>query len=241
MICENAIGLDHSSPDWDHIYRYLRPDKTWKAFCGDYSNFDQRMGAQLLEEAWKLIIVICLSSVKYPKEVFRLLVGLTMECIYICVNYFGDFLIISGTNPSGHALTVVINSIVNSIYIRLAWLAIFSDLDDFDEHVRLIVYGDDNVVSVHPRFQRQFNLVTVSNALAMFGVVYGDAAKTGILKEFNSWDEITFLKRYFVEDAELGCILAPIELASVHKMLIIGVDNKKVCSEERLEIGRAHV
>lgn len=234
LVCENAIGLDHSSPDWDHIYKHLRPGEGWRAFCGDYSNFDQRMGAQILEFAWMIVIRVCLMSTRYPKGIYRLLIGLVTECIYLWTNFFGDLFILSGSNPSGHALTVVINSIVNSLYMRLAWLCIFGDLNHFSHAVRLIVYGDDNVVSVHPDYQDKFNLVSVSAALAHFGIVYGDAAKTGVLQPFNDWSEITFLKRKFVVDELEGIVKAPLELASIHKMLLIGVDNRKVPYQDRL-------
>lgn len=231
---ENAIGIDHNGPDWDKIYAYLRVDSEWKAFCGDYSNYDQRMGAQLLECAWEVVIYFCLLSIRYPLNCSRILYGLVTECVYLCINFFGDLLMINGTNPSGHALTVVINSIANSIYLRVAWLVIFGDLQEFTENVRVIVYGDDNVVSVSPAYQNRFNLVTVSEALSQFGVVYGDAAKTGVLQPFTPWDEITFLKRRFVVDESEGIVKSPIEKASIDKMLLIGIDNRKVPSEERM-------
>jgi hypothetical protein len=123
--------------------------------------------------------------------------------VYVLVNFFGDLLILNGTNPSGHALTVVINSICNSLYMRYAWLSIFGTLDGFDEYVRLMTYGDDNCVSVHEKYQDKFNQVTVTAALAAVGVVYTDAKKTGeAAPPFCEPDDVSFLKRGFRKTIE---------------------------------------
>lgn len=231
---EAAIGMDATGPDWDDIHDYLYPSADWKVFCGDYSNYDQRMSGVLLLAAWNILIELAKLSGQYPLVALRIMFGLAIECVYVTVNFFGDLIILNGTNPSGHALTVVINSICNSIYMRYAWLSIFGTLDGFDECVRLMTYGDDNCVSVHRKYWERFNQVTVTAALAKVGVVYTDAKKTGnAAPPFCEEADVSFLKRGF-RRAEEGFWAAPLERASIEKMLIIGVQSGKVQEGDRL-------
>lgn len=229
---EAAIGMDASGPDWDDIAEYLfQPG--WKVFCGDYSNYDQRMGASVMLYAWQILIDIAILSKNYPTVAIRIMWVLAIECCYCVVNFFGDLICLNGSNPSGHGLTVVINSICNSLYLRIAWYDIFGNLDGFLEFVRLMTYGDDNIVSVHPKYQNQFNQITVTKALAKYGIVYTDAQKTGIAEPFCTAERTSFLKRGFVK-SEHGFWSAPLEIASIHKMLIIGNDSGKVPEGDRL-------
>jgi hypothetical protein len=231
FVSEAAVGMDATGPDWDDIREHVLIDG-WKTFCGDYSNYDQRQSASLMERCWLILIDLAMKSGNFSQTSRVIMVGLYHECIYCLVNFFGDIFYLNGTNPSGHAATVVINSIANSLYIRFAWLRIFGSLDDFDENVRMMTYGDDNIVSVSPAFQEKFNQVTVSSALGSVGVIYTDAQKTGNMTPFVDFSEISFLKRKFVQ---VGYGYAsPLEMASIHKMLLIGVQKSEVNVKDRL-------
>jgi len=230
---EAAIGMDATGPDWDDIHDHIFKDG-WKVFCGDYSNYDQRMGSSIMMKAWWILIEIARMSGNYPSVAVRIMWVLAVECCYCTVNFFGDLICLNGSNPSGHGLTVVINSICNSLYMRVAYYDIIGSLDGFSIFVRLMTYGDDNIISVHPAMQEKFNQVTVTKALAKYGIVYTDAQKTGAAaKPFCDENEISFLKRGFVK-SPYGFWLAPLEVASIHKMLIIGVDSGKSEEKDRL-------
>jgi hypothetical protein len=129
----------------------------------------------------------------------------------------------NGSNPSGHALTVIINSLVNSIYIRVAFLRIFGNLDAFNRMVRLMTYGDDNVVSVHRDIQREFNFTTVRKALAIDGIIITTAQKSIEDIDFVPKEEISFLKRSWrpLEVNGETIYLAPLEPQSISNMLIL--------------------
>lgn len=230
---EAAIGMDTTGPDWDDLHDHIFIDG-WKVFCGDYSNYDQRMGSSIMMKAWEIMITLAKMSGNYGPVAIKIMWVLATECCYSMVNFFGDLLCLNGSNPSGHGLTVVINSICNSIYVRVAWHDIFGNLDDFSAHVRLMTYGDDNIISVHPLYQNRFNQVTVTESLAKYGIVYTDAMKTGeSAKPFCDNHEISFLKRSWVRSPH-GFWCAPLEVASIHKMLIIGVDSGKTQEKDRL-------
>jgi len=233
FVSEAAIGMDATGPDWDDIHDYMfQPG--WKIFCGDYSNYDQNMGSEVMMGAWKIFIDLARASGNFSSVSLKIMGVLATECCYPFVNFFGDLLLLNGSNPSGHGLTVNINSVVNSVYIRYAWLVIFGNLDDFAANVRVLTYGDDNMVAVSPKYQSTFNQVTVTLALAQAGITYTDAKKSGdAAPPFCEEHEISFLKRGFVL-SEHGFWLAPLDVASIHKMLIIGSHSGKVQESDRL-------
>ena len=231
---EAAIGMDASGPDWDDLHHHLFV-RDWKIFCGDYSNYDQRMGSSIMMHAWKILICLAYRSGNYSFVALKIMRVLAVECCFGIMNFFGDLIMFNGSNPSGHGLTVVINSICNSLYIRIAWQEIFGNLKDFnDDYIRIMTYGDDNIISVHPKYQGLFNQVSVTEALAKYGIVYTDAQKSGAAaKPFCEPHEISFLKRSWVLSPH-GFYYAPLEMASIHKMLIIGVDKRAVAEGDRL-------
>ncbi len=221
---EIAVGINCSSPAWDSLFEHVVPDG-WKTFCGDYSNFDQNMSSAFLMSAWNLIIGLGdLSS--EDKEICR---ALALDVSNPLTDFFGDLLRLSGTNPSGHSMTVIINGLVNSLYMRYAYSVIFGNCDGFNDKVRVVTYGDDNVVSVHPDICSQFNQKTVSSALATICVKYTDATKSLDVPEFAKREEFTFLKRswspYKLDDGRT-ILMCPLEYDSIGKMLLIGIPSK---------------
>eukprot|EP01126_Amoeba_proteus_P011229 TRINITY_DN14505_c0_g1_i5.p1 TRINITY_DN14505_c0_g1~~TRINITY_DN14505_c0_g1_i5.p1 ORF type:complete len:1047 (-),score=82.17 TRINITY_DN14505_c0_g1_i5:3425-6565(-) len=213
-LTECMVGMNVHGPEWDQLHDHVfRPG--WKVICGDYSNFDQNMNPAWTQVAW-----LCLHQCgdERGRVARRALIG---SLVYPTVDFFGDLLQLNGTNPSGHSLTVIINSIVNSLYIRFAYLVIVGELDTFDEHVVLVTYGDDNMVSVSPDRQEVFHLQSIIAALASVGVTYTDASKVAVDRFFTPESECTFLKRSWVRDA--GFWRAPLEFDSLCKMLTIKV------------------
>lgn len=224
LISELAVGMNPHGDDWAILHRHLFPGPKWKTFCGDYANFDQHQSAMIMLEAWEILIRLAELSPNYSESDIQAMRTIAVDCSFPCVNYFGDLMILHGSNPSGHALTVIINSIVNSLYIRYAWLEAFGSLDDCsDDSLRIETYGDDNVVSVEEKFQEKFNLIAVSEFLGQVGVVYTDAQKSMNLKPFDSPEDYSFLKRAWFDNGTF--IAAPLELKSIYNMLLIQKQN----------------
>jgi hypothetical protein len=236
FVTELAVGMNCFGRDWDDLHEYLfQPG--WRVFCGDYSNFDQRQASSIMKCAWKILINFCRANNPgvFIALTLNVMYSLAIECCNPIVNFFGDLYIFNGYNPSGHALTVVINSIVNSLYIRVAWLDIFGNLKDFNDHVRIITYGDDNVISVHPKYQERFNQNTVSLALAKYGVIYTDAHKSAVMEPFVAEDDATFLKRSWAVDHFEGVQFyrCPIEMKTINTMLCIQKHEQDIAQDDR--------
>lgn len=213
---EVAVGMNCHGDQWDQLHRHMFEDG-WKSFCGDYSNFDQNMSSGVLFEAWSLVI----SLGNLSDEDKRVCLSLATDASHPLTDFFGDLVRLSGTNPSGHSMTVIINGIVNSIYMRYAYFKLHGQCDDFNDLVKMVTYGDDNIVSVHPSRQATFNQRTVSQALATICVGYTDANKSLVVPDFTDPKEYSFLKRSWVKNGDIW--LAPLEEDSIGKMLLVGI------------------
>lgn len=213
---EIAVGMNCHGTQWDELYIHLFQEG-WRAFCGDYSNFDQNMSGGILFEAWSLVI----SMGNLTERDRRICLSLATDASNPLTDFFGDLIRLSGTNPSGHSMTVIINGVVNSLYMRYAYYKIHDQCDDFNDYVRMVTYGDDNVVVVHPKRQGTFNQKTVSAALATIMVTYTDAQKSKVVPEFTAPQDYSFLKRSWVKEGDIW--LAPLEEDSIGKMLLVGI------------------
>lgn len=101
------------------------------------------------------------------------------------------------------------------------WLGAFVEHgapDDFDKAISLITYGDDNAMSVDPRYT-WFNHQTISFILGQYGVKYTMADKEAKSIPYIPITEVNFLKREFRWDDRLEEWMAPLDEKSLAKTL----------------------
>jgi hypothetical protein len=146
--------------------------------AGDYGNFDKTMLAMLIMEAFRMIRAIheyCGCS----EEHLRIIDGIAVDTAYNFQNFNGDLIQFFGTNPSGHPLTVVINSIVNALYMRFVYAKLNPEgfiPETFKRDVILMTYGDDNFMNVREGCE-WFNHTTIQKCLEDHGIKYTMADK----------------------------------------------------------------
>ena len=141
-----------------------------------------------------------------------------------------------GSNPSGHPLTVVINSVVNSLYLRYCWYAIAKEkrwwkTPLFGDKVSAMTYGDDNIMTVAEGYD-DFNHTAIADQLAKVSIKYTMADKDAESVPFISLSEASFLKHYAVWDEELNLYRSPIENDSIAKMLHTHLKSKILSMEQ---------
>jgi hypothetical protein len=137
-----------------------------------------------------------------------------------------------GTNPSGHPLTVVVNSVVNSLYMRYCFHELsphngVNKTASFKEYVNLFTYGDDNIMGVSPKAE-WFNHTAIQKVLSDIGVEYTMADKTSQSVPFVHIDDVSFLKRRWRFDEDISEWLCPLEEESIHKSLTVWTPSKSV-------------
>jgi hypothetical protein len=91
-------------------------------------------------------------------------------------------------------------------------------LDYYEKYVVHMNYGDDDVWNIHSDIISWFNQVTITEAYATIGMTYTDEAKTGVIVEKRTLEEIQFLKRDFRFDENQVRYRAPLSLTTIREM-----------------------
>lgn len=231
-IFECAVGVNAHGTDWDELTKNIIKYGKDRMIAGDYSDYDSTMPATLMLASFRIIIDLARIA-GYSGDQIIIMEGLATEMCYPLYEYNGEFIQIQGSNPSGHPLTVFINSICNSLYMRFAYYHIYSFDNEtlFKDYVSLMTYGDDNIMSVSEE-RPDFNHSRIAEVLADYDIKYTMADKSAISRPFISLDETSFLKRSFKYSDEFGLYIAPIEELSLFKTLHSALRSKELSREQ---------
>lgn len=234
ILCEAAIGCVAQSLEWEQFREHLCQFGPHKIVAGDYGKFDKRMNAQVILAAFEVIANV-LFDAGWDEEELRVVYSIAEDVAYPYATVASDVLQFSGTNPSGHPDTVVINSIVNALYMRYCYIMLNErhECVSFKENVALLTYGDDNVMGVSDNVP-WFNHTAIQDVLARYGVVYTMADKESASVPYISIDEVSFLKRTWRWDPDMEAYLCPLEEASIRKMQMVCVESSTISREAQM-------
>lgn len=219
---EAGPGTVTQSVEWQYIREYIVKFGIDRIVAGDYGKFDKRMTADLILLAFKIIAAIY-KRAGFSDEECRIIMCIGEDTAFSWCNFVGDLVAFLGTNPSGHPLTVVINSIVNSLYMRYCFYQlcpIEGKRLSFREFVHLFTYGDDNIMGVS-RLAEWFNHTAIQAVLKTIGVEYTMADKLAASVPFINIADVSFLKRKWRFDEDIQEWLCPLEEESIHKSLTV--------------------
>jgi hypothetical protein len=233
---ECAVGTVVQSPEWTQLYEHIGKFGWDRAIAGDYAKFDARMSVHFMLMAFKLLIKVAEKSGNYDEDDLKIMRGIASEISYPTYDYFGTLLQFMGSNPSGHPLTVVINSVVNSLYMRYAYYAIAKEngwwrTPIFSKVVALMTYGDDNIMTVKEGYD-DYNHTAIAAQFAKVGIKYTMAEKDAESVPFIHLSEASFLKHFAVWDPELKLYRSPVEETSIAKMLHSHLRSKVLTKEQ---------
>lgn len=233
---ECAVGTVVQSPEWTELFQHIGKHGWDRAIAGDYAKFDGRMSPQFMLAAFKLLIKLAEKSGNYEEDDLIIMSGIATEIAYPTYDYFGTLVQFMGSNPSGHPLTVVINSIVNSLYLRYCWYAIAKEkgwwkTPLFGEKVSAMTYGDDNIMTVAKGYD-DYNHTAIAAQLAKVSIKYTMADKDAESVPFIQLQSASFLKHFAVWDDELGLFRSPVEEDSIAKMLHAHLKSKVLTMEQ---------
>jgi len=210
-------GIVAQSKEWNELYVYLTQFGKDRIIAGDYGKFDKKMAASFILSAFEILIRLS-KAAGWCDEDLMVLRCIAYDTAFPHVDFNGDYIEIQG-NPSGHPLTVIINCLVNSLYMRYAYMIISGkSVTTFQKYVKLATYGDDNVMGVSSECPN-FNHSRIAVAMKLIGVEYTMAEKEAESVPYIHIDDSSFLKRKFVFDKDIGTIVAPLDSTSFDKML----------------------
>lgn len=263
---ETAVGTVAQSMEWEEIREFLTNFGLSNMIAGDYGKFDKRMSSQIILAAFQVIISIC-KYANYDKQSLQVVKCISEDVAFPLVDFNGDLVEFFGSNPSGHPLTVIINSFANSLYMRYAFILLFEEnfnefpqieeyfitemfidirsmerderrqfiLKHFQKFVKLMTYGDDNVLGVNKDIIPWFNHSNIQKALSTIGVEYTMADKEAESVPYIHIDEVSFLKRTWRYDEDVNSYLAPLDHTSINKMLTMVVESNTITREQQAE------
>lgn len=234
FLFEACPGTACQSDEWGRMYRHLTQFGENKIVAGDYSAFDKRMPAAFILAAFDIMAGVA-QEAGWPEEDVRVIRCIGTDTAFPLTNMNGDLVEFYGTNPSGHPLTVVVNSLVNSLYMRYAYSVLNPNggVADFKDKVALLTYGDDNIMGVSDEAP-WFNHTAIQEELARIGVVYTMADKESESVPYLPISECSFLKRTWRWEPALQDYACPLEIDSIHKSLTMWLPSETVCPEEQL-------
>lgn len=221
-----GIGINPDSMEWTVLANYLFEVGPC-IITLDYSNFGPCLMSQLVAASNECIVEwhkLNGASEEHVSRVEWLLDCDILNPVHLCSNVL--YQTVNGI-ASGSPLTGECNSIPNLFYIRCAYLEImrekcaeFANMYYFNLFVRIVVYGDDLIMSVSPDIIDYFNAVTVKEALGMHGIRVTSARKDENLLPYDKLENSTFLKRSFkLHPTRKGVWLAPVEVDSVQECI----------------------
>lgn len=116
-------------------------------------------------------------------------------------------------NPSGNPMTTHMNSIVNQMLVRLAYIGCVDAYRyPFEENVELAVFGDDAIVAVSNAVRPNFNFFKCKEMMAESGIKITWPSKDEVdEEEFSRIENLSFLKRGFKMNQEFGRIVGPMD------------------------------
>jgi hypothetical protein len=234
FIFEAAPGTVAQSTEWSELYDYITTHGTERIVAGDYKAFDKRMSPSFILAAFDILHDLCKASGNYTDKELLVIRCIAEDTAFPFVDFNGDLVQFYGSNPSGHPLTVIINSLVNSLYMRYVYYTLNPDneVESFKQNVSLMTYGDDNIMSVSKETD-WYNHTAIAKAFSEMEITYTMADKEAESIPFIHIDEASFLKRSWRYDEEVGSHLAPLEHDSIEKMLMTWVRSKQISEEEQ--------
>lgn len=233
-VFEAAPGIVAQSTEWDTLYHHLLEHGAHRIIAGDYAAYDKQMIADFVLKAFQVLISICEDSGNFTKDDLTIMNGVSFDIAFPMIDLNGDLIRLWCSNPSGHPLTVIINCIVNSLYLRYVYFELNpdSEVETFRSNVNLMCYGDDNIMSVSEKID-WFNHTTIQRELLKIGIVYTMADKMVKSVPFIHISDATFLKRMWRFDSDIGYFLAPLDVESIEKQLTVWTRSKSISEEEQ--------
>lgn len=225
---EAAPGVVTMSSEWGRLRSYLTSFGEDRIIAGDYGHYDKDMIAFFIVQAF-VVIGRIYKAAGFSKQECREIMCIGYDTAFSWCNFDGDLVEFFGTNPSGHPLTVIVNSLVNSLYMRFAYRKMnpLKEVRSFKKNVHLITYGDDNAAGVR-RGVDWFNHTAIVAALKSIGLTYTMADKNSESVPFINISEVSFLKRTWRWNDEVNSWLCPLSEESIHKALTVWTASKTI-------------
>jgi hypothetical protein len=234
LLSECAVGVNCQGPEWHQLNTHMEFFGKDRILAGDYSKYDLRMPAQLTMAAYAIMIDMALASGNYTEDDLIIMSGIAHDICYPMIAFDGTLIEFIGTNPSGQSLTVFVNSIVNSLLMRCAFLHTYPG-KDFRENAKMMTYGDDVKGSVSKNADN-FNHLSYAAFLKERDIVFTMPDKESTPTKFMHTNDADFLKRKNVWNPDLQIFFGALDEQSIFKSLHSVLKSQYLSPEQQAAI-----
>lgn len=210
----------------DIIAKFLTHDGWWAC---DQEKFDIKHFAGLFHLASELLCSFALEC-GYTSEEATIVKNFVYSCVHQVVVHQGDVFVIHEGLSSGLLVTTFLNCFFHCVLLVACFLI---KLGRMPAEVIFGTYGDDLIVNL-PR-GLGMTMHDLRDGMALFGYKITSSQKGTELKEYDDFDDVTFLKRFMRWHAPLDRWVAPVEKDSIYRMLCWRMD-KTIPDAERCAI-----
>lgn len=216
----HAIGIDATGLEWNDLGTAHKNFGT-KHIAYDFSGFDSSLPLCFITAAYDAIASL------YPEDERRDVVFAGAEIAENWTIFFGNVIPTHKGNPSGHFLTTVLNSLVNTLVVMYCYICcarragVKVDRGKFVGDVLLTTYGDDLIMTVSDLCADWFTPRYFCEISTEMGLEATAADKHGSVCVWLPFGDLAFLKRKFVR----GCN------EDIAPMVLVGPLPKEVIQE----------
>jgi len=236
----SSVGVNPFSFDWMELFHYLS-EVDGPMGGGDAGGWD--MNCKCSFSLWlEYYLCDCYNIARNVKDpaYLRIRSATRVAIAFILIVGRRAFRVL-GMVSSGNFLTSFENSFFNHCVHRLIWRQIRPDRSwKWSQHMRLRVYGDDNIWRVSKEASSFWNMLEIARCFkTYFGMNYTTPGKDEVTKPFLSLDEFVFLSRRFRfvrHHGHVVMILAPLEKDSIYGMLAWIRTSAIATAEEQLQV-----
>nr|QHD64830.1 RdRp [Erysiphe necator associated picorna-like virus 1] len=221
LSCEHGIGINVNGSQWTELAQHLQQRGT-AIIAGDYSHFGYTLSNQMMRAVFEIQFAWYAKNSNSPtlaedQRVRRVLASEILNNKHLCFNLIYQ---VQCGMPSGFPATDVMNSMINSLYIRAVWIKIMNTgLYSMHKHCVIVTYGDDVCINVSDEVKEKFNAVTMQKAFASWDIKFTDIDKTGKVIPFRNLATAPFLKRNFMPHPTRKMeYLAPLPVESIQSV-----------------------
>lgn len=207
-----SVGINPFK-EWDKIYDSIgvARDKSW---ANDIKFWDGSMLAQVQTKVNEVVMGKYVGS-------NRIVAEFLLNClVYTFVGVNDDVYMTNHSMPSGSFLTAIYNSLVNKFYKGM-WYFRFSKkktVSGFFSDIVDLVYGDDTLNACLVS-DDNLNALTMLEFFNSIGLSCTTSVKGVITEAYESFKDITFLKRSFRFHPRLNKIVCPLDLDTIYSSL----------------------
>jgi hypothetical protein len=228
---ESAVGVNCFSPEWkelmDHAGKF---GQDGKRLALDHEKYDVRMSSQIVSAVLKSFIELAALG-GYPEHALKIMTAMIADMVHPMIDWNGTLLMAFNMNTSGNNITVNINSVAGSLYVRMGFFSVYPEVRDFRSCVAAMTYGDDFLGSVKEEY-RGFNFHSFQQFLRKHNMNITPPDKTSEGCDFLDASKADFLKRVSSHIDGVPVPIGKLTEKSIFKSLHTNVRSKTTSKEE---------